>query len=280
MTEADLEGGLRLSRASGWNQTLADWRLLLSLGPGLFRVALRGERSGGLGRCGPLRRGAGVDLHDPRPAGRARPRSRHARLRRGAGARERPRERRAAPRGRPRRDARGPRPLPAARLRDGPALVRLRASRAAAAPARARRARPPAPTSTPFSSATGRSSAPTAPRAAGARGLGSRAHPVVRDGGARPRRTASAATEITPISSARSSPTTRAPRIDLARAVLASRAAVRSSSTRASFPRWLDGARATSGFREQRPLTRMYLGEARPPARPEHELAILGPEFG
>ena len=42
MTEADLEGGLRLSRASGWNQTLEDWRTLISLGPGLFRVALRG----------------------------------------------------------------------------------------------------------------------------------------------------------------------------------------------------------------------------------------------
>jgi GNAT superfamily N-acetyltransferase len=44
MTEADLEDGLRLSRASGWNQTLADWRLLLSLGPGLFRVAVEGGR--------------------------------------------------------------------------------------------------------------------------------------------------------------------------------------------------------------------------------------------
>ncbi len=41
MTEADLAEGLRLSRASGWNQTLEDWRLLLSLGPGLFRVATR-----------------------------------------------------------------------------------------------------------------------------------------------------------------------------------------------------------------------------------------------
>ena len=40
MAEADLADGLRLSRASGWNQTLDDWRLLLSLGPGLFRVAL------------------------------------------------------------------------------------------------------------------------------------------------------------------------------------------------------------------------------------------------
>ncbi|HSD26114.1 MAG TPA: GNAT family N-acetyltransferase, partial [Vicinamibacteria bacterium] len=40
MTEADLEDGLRLSRASGWNQAIGDWRLLLSLGPGLFRVAV------------------------------------------------------------------------------------------------------------------------------------------------------------------------------------------------------------------------------------------------
>ena len=55
MTEADLADGLRLSRASGWNQTLADWRLLLSLGPGLFRVALLDGRivaSGGAVRYG------------------------------------------------------------------------------------------------------------------------------------------------------------------------------------------------------------------------------------
>jgi GNAT superfamily N-acetyltransferase len=38
MTEGDLAAGLRLSRASGWNQTLEDWRQLLALGPGLFRV--------------------------------------------------------------------------------------------------------------------------------------------------------------------------------------------------------------------------------------------------
>ena len=55
MTEADLADGLRLSRASGWNQTLDDWRLLLSLGPGLFRVALLDGRivaSGGAVRYG------------------------------------------------------------------------------------------------------------------------------------------------------------------------------------------------------------------------------------
>ncbi len=34
------------------------------------------------------------------------------------------------------------------------------------------------------------------------------------------------------------------------------------------------------GFREQRPLTRMYLGETRPPSEPACELAVFGPEFG
>jgi GNAT superfamily N-acetyltransferase len=55
MTEADLAGGLSLSRASGWNQTLDDWRLVLSLGHGLFRVATRGGdvvASGGAVRYG------------------------------------------------------------------------------------------------------------------------------------------------------------------------------------------------------------------------------------
>jgi len=55
MTEADLAEGLRLSRASGWNQTLADWRVLLSLGPGLFRVAVLDGRvvaTGGAVRYG------------------------------------------------------------------------------------------------------------------------------------------------------------------------------------------------------------------------------------
>jgi GNAT superfamily N-acetyltransferase len=55
MTEADLPGGLALSRASGWNQTLEDWRLVLSLGQGLFRVATRGGdvvASGGAVRYG------------------------------------------------------------------------------------------------------------------------------------------------------------------------------------------------------------------------------------
>ena len=121
MTEADLADGLRLSRASGWNQTLEDWRLLLALGPGLFRVGVERRRRRGLGRRRPLRRRPRVDLHDPRRPGRARPRPRHAGVRRGAGASHRGAGARR-PRGRgPRRDAGRPRPLRAARIRRRPA---------------------------------------------------------------------------------------------------------------------------------------------------------------
>jgi GNAT superfamily N-acetyltransferase len=75
MAEADLADGLRLSRASGWNQTIEDWRLLLSLGPGFFRVGVEDGRivaSGGAVRYGddlawicmilvdPARRGHGI----------------------------------------------------------------------------------------------------------------------------------------------------------------------------------------------------------------------------
>jgi hypothetical protein len=42
---------------------------------------------------------------------------------------------------------------------------------------------------------------------------------------------------------------------------------------------WLT-ALSDLGFREQRPFTRMYLGETRPPGEPECELAVFGPEFG
>ena len=49
MAEADLPEGLRLSEAAGWNQTEEDWRLLLSLGRGRFRVATDGGRVVGTG---------------------------------------------------------------------------------------------------------------------------------------------------------------------------------------------------------------------------------------
>lgn len=41
MTLADVEAGLRLSRASGWNQTADDWRFLVESNPGRFVAAVR-----------------------------------------------------------------------------------------------------------------------------------------------------------------------------------------------------------------------------------------------
>ena len=73
MTEADLEDGLRLSSASGWNQTIEDWRLLVSLGPGLFRVAVEDGRvvaSGGAVRSGDALAWICMILVDPAKRGR------------------------------------------------------------------------------------------------------------------------------------------------------------------------------------------------------------------
>jgi hypothetical protein len=44
-------------------------------------------------------------------------------------------------------------------------------------------------------------------------------------------------------------------------------------------PGWL-AVLGALGFGEQRPFKRMYLGDARPDARPALEPAVLGPEFG
>jgi GNAT superfamily N-acetyltransferase len=68
MTEADVESGLRLSRASGWNQTADDWHLLLSLGQGLFRVGVADGHvvaSGGAVRYGEVLAWICMILVDP-----------------------------------------------------------------------------------------------------------------------------------------------------------------------------------------------------------------------
>jgi GNAT superfamily N-acetyltransferase len=73
MTAADLPEGLRLSRASGWNQGLEDWRLLLSLGPGLFRVGVADGRvvaAGGAARYGEALAWICMILVDPEHRGR------------------------------------------------------------------------------------------------------------------------------------------------------------------------------------------------------------------
>lgn len=49
MAAGDVAAALRLSRASGWNQTEADWRFLLEENSGRFVAALRGDRVVGTG---------------------------------------------------------------------------------------------------------------------------------------------------------------------------------------------------------------------------------------
>ena len=141
MTEADLAAGLRLSRASGWNQTLEDWRLMLALGPGLFRVGVEDGRvvaSGGAVRYGGDLAWICMILVDPGRRGRGLGTRVFDEVlgacRRRAGARR--------PRGRgPRRDAGRPRPLRAARVRGRPA-ARADEARGADAAATGAPARP------------------------------------------------------------------------------------------------------------------------------------------
>ena len=49
MTLADIDDGLRLSGAAGWNQRSEDWRFLLEANPGRFVVAMRNGRVIGSG---------------------------------------------------------------------------------------------------------------------------------------------------------------------------------------------------------------------------------------
>ena len=278
MTEADLADGLRLSRASGWNQTLEDWRLLLSLGPGLFRVGRPGRARRGLGRRRALRRRARVDLHDPGRPRAARPRPRHADLRRGARPLRGRGAGRAPPVRGPRRDPGRPRHLRPARLRRtrGPASCGCAPEPTATAD-RARRAWS-APRGVAISRecwpATARCSAPIAARSCAGP---SRAAPDL----ARARRRRVRAycfgrhgdhsDQVGPVVAEDASARSRLVRACLSRPrrrplILDARVE----------PAWL-AALGDLGFREQRPFTRMYLGDARPPARPVLEPASSAP---
>jgi GNAT superfamily N-acetyltransferase len=278
MTEADLEGGLRLSRASGWNQTLADWRLLLSLGRGLFRVALRGSEvvaSGGAVRYGEALAWICMILVRPDERGH------------GLGTRvfDEVLERASALVSAGQLRAVGLDATPAGRglylkhgFQDGPALVRLRAEAAVSAE--------PGPASPPAASELDAvlerdREVFGADRSPVLRALADLAPELTRiacDGG-RVRgycfgRHGDHADQLGPVVA-----DDAVAAHDLVRAVLAGPRRRPLILDARALPRWL-AALGDLGFREQRPLTRMYLGEARPPARPEHELAILGPEFG
>jgi GNAT superfamily N-acetyltransferase len=286
MTAADLEDGLRLSRASGWNQAVDDWRLLLSLGPGLFRVALEdgaAVASGGAVRYGdalawicmilvdPAKRGRGLGTRifdevldrasacvragalravglDATPAGRG------IYVQRGfqdAGGIVRMRaERKGSDLGSwpPGREVTPHvRPLAA---RDLPAvLARDREVFGADRGAVLRWALATAPGLAWVGEAQGRTA-----YCFGRHGDHSdQVGPVVAEDPA-----AAAALVTACLSRPRSRPLIVDARVE---------------------PSWL-AALAGMGFREQRPFTRMYLGEARPPARPALEPAVFGPEFG
>jgi GNAT superfamily N-acetyltransferase len=283
MTEAHLEGGLRLSRASGWNQTLEDWRLLLSLGPGLFRVAVRDGRvvaSGGAARYGDALAWICMILVHPEERGRGLGRRVFdevlARCRAEQdGGRLRAIGLDATPAGRGLYERRG--------FAAGPALVRMLLAPDAAplsesAPAGLRALRPEDLASVlardrqvfgADREAVLRSALERAPELAwlglgegrrvagysfGRTGeLASHVGPVVADDAALAARLVRACT-----SGARGRPLTLDARAE---------------------PGWV-AALGALGFREQRPLTRMYLGEARPPALPAFEPVVFGPEFG
>ena len=280
MTEADLDGGLRLSRASGWNQTLGDWRTLLSLGPGLFRVAVRGSdvvASGGavchgedlawicmiLVRPDERGHGLGTRIFDE-VLERAQARVTAGRLR-----------------------VIGLDATPAGRILylkrgfvDGPSLVRLR--RAPGTTSTTGGGKPVALTASDLEavlvhdrSVFGADRGPVLRELAHSAPELAR---VVRDGD-RVRgycfgRHGEQADQLGPVVADDEA---------LARELVLSALGVPRQRPlildARALPRWL-AALAELGFREERPLTRMYLGDARPTALPEHELGILGPEFG
>jgi GNAT superfamily N-acetyltransferase len=287
MTAADLPEGLRLSRASGWNQGLEDWKLLLSLGPGLFRVGVAGGRvvaSGGAVRYGdalawicmilvdPERRGHGLGtrIFDEVLA-RSETEMRAGRLR-CVGLD-------ATPAGRgiyaQRGFVDGLPPGVEGPFGGGPGLVRMRFE----------------PTAAPGDSPAGVMRLETSDLegvlARDREVFGADRRPVLRwvfgsapglawttPGGAYCfGRHGDHSDHVGPVVAE-----DHESALALVRACLSvprSRPLILDARVN---PRWLT-ALSGLGFREQRPFTRMYLGEARPPARPALEPVVLGPEF-
>jgi GNAT superfamily N-acetyltransferase len=301
MTEGDLADGLRLSRASGWNQTPADWRLMLALGPGLFRVGVASGRvvaSGGAVRYGGdlawicmilvdpdcRGRGLGTRVFDEVLAGVLRTRERHGLLAVGLDA---------TPEGRGIYAQRGFVP--------GPPLLRMRAE-------------PPRPR--PIGPSTAAPSGAGAPGSTRLRPIEAADLPSVLE---LDRRVFGADRAIVLRDALASAPALARVAVDggrvdgycfgrhgdhsdhlgpvvagtpaLALALVAealSAAPGRGAGPAAARPMIVDaraeprwtGALETLGFRAQRPFTRMYLEGAAPRARPDLELAVRGPEMG
>jgi len=280
MTGADLADGLRLSRASGWNQTLDDWRLVLSLGPGLFLVAEEDGRvvaTGGAVRYGRALAWVCMILVDPECRGRGLgTRMFDAVLARVREARERSGL-----------EAIGLDATPAGRVLylprgfvDGPALVRMRREPAAsmagdAGPAvRPMREADLAPVLDLDRRVFGadrasilREALASAPALAGVAEAGGR---VV---GYSFGRHGDHSDHVGPV-------VAEEPALALGLVAAAAAATARPLIVDArAEPTWTAALEA-AGFAAQRPFTRMYLGDARPPALPALELAIRGPEMG
>jgi GNAT superfamily N-acetyltransferase len=281
LTPGDVAGAWRLSQAAGWNQREEDWRTLLALNPGRFVGAVRDDRlvgSGGAVCYGDVLAWVCMILVDPPERGQ------------GLGTRlvEAILERLA--------DMRliGLDATPAgqgvyARLGFIAVAKLLRMGRdrggdRAEVPPAAAGASPAEPLAARDLDAVLGLDREVfgADRAAVLRWLFARAPAAawcVRDGGAVTGycfgRSGILAEQVGPV---------------VAQSVPAARALVAAAAARATGDRmfvdadaeradWLS-ALAGLGFREQRPLVRMYRGATQAPGRPDLQLAILGPEFG
>jgi GNAT superfamily N-acetyltransferase len=279
MTEADLEDGRRLSRASGWNQTIDDWRLLLALGPGLFRVAVEGGgivASGGAVRYGdalawicmilvdPARRGHGIGrrIFDD-VLGRTEAAVRTGGLR-AVGLD-------ATPAGHGIYAQRG--------FQDAGGIVRMRAEKAMGAPS-PENVRPL--TGEDLEAVLDRDRAVFGADRGAVLRWGLAKAPdlarVVREGG-RVRgycfgRHGDHSDHVGPVVA--EEPALARDLVVACLSVARSRPLVLDAR---GEPEWLTMLGAL-GLHEQRAFTRMYLGDARPAARPALELGVLGPEFG
>ena len=278
MAEADVAAGLRLSRASGWNQTADDWHLCLALGHGLFRVGVADGQvvaSGGAVRYGEALAWICMILVDPAWRGR------------GLGTRVFDevllRVRRLVDEGRV--ASVGLDATPAGRgiyllhgFVDGPALARLVAEPAAHAPRHGPvRAMAPSDLGAVLELDRAAFGAPRATVLHHALASAPELARVFEEGG-RVRgfclgRHGDRYDHVGPVV---------AQDADAARELLAACAAHPRARPLIVDARgeaaWL-ATLAALGFRGQRPFTRMYLDDRRPPAQPELEWAVRGPEF-
>jgi len=279
MTEADLEDGLRLSRASGWNQAIEDWRLLLSLGPGLFRVAVEEGRivaSGGAVRYGNDLAWICMILVDP------------ARRGHGIGTRvfDEVLERCRSELGAGRLRFVGLDATPAGRgiylqrgFQDEAAVLRMSAAQDAAANApETARAMEPSDLEAVLARDRQVFGADRAPLLRWALERAPELTWIARLGdglaGYCFGRHGDHSDQVGPVVA--EDPATA---LALVRACLARPRDRPLIVDARAEPAWLE-ALGRLGFRAARPLTRMYLGEARPPAEPALEAAVFGPEFG